>query len=382
MGRQSGVYQDAQGRWRVDRVHRGERLQGRFDTYQDAEAWLIARCSQIDAFGPVRTRSMTLADAATKYLLEEQAKGKVSLKSEPNHLMPVVEHCADLQLDQVHDDTLRRFVDARLTEGRSHKTVNLSLDVVRHIMNVAARKWRVDIGGGRTAPVLQRVPLLTMLTLAGNQRQPQPISWQEQHRLLPLLPTHLARMSLFMLNTGARDGVVCSLWWDWEVELELDGLKFSVFQVPRELVKGRKKKYDCIVWNSVAQTVVESMRGLQAENVFVWRRERTSLKKLNRHETRPSMAYRPVDMMNNTAFQAARETAELSTVRVHDLRHTYAQRLRDAGVSEEDRALLLGHAVEGMARHYATATVARLIEMANSVQQTQDRTTLLRVVNA
>lgn len=178
MGRQSGVYQDAQGRWRVDRVHRGERLQGRFDTYQDAEAWLIARCSQIDAFGPVRTRSTTLADAATKYLLEEQAKGKVSLKSEPNHLMPVVEHCADLQLDQVHDDTLRRFVDARLTEGRSHKTVNLSLDVVRHIMNVAAWKWRVDIGGGRTAPVLQRVPLLTMLTLAGNQRQPQPISWQ------------------------------------------------------------------------------------------------------------------------------------------------------------------------------------------------------------
>jgi hypothetical protein len=55
--------------------------------------------------------------------------------------------------------------------------------------------------------------------------------------------------------------------------------------------------------------------------------------------------------------------------------------LRDAGVSPEDRALLLGHAIEGMPQHYATATIARLVEMANRVSDTRDRTTLLRVVN-
>jgi len=68
-------------------------------------------------------------------------------------------------------------------------------------------------------------------------------------------------------------------------------------------------------------------------------------------------------------------------VRVHDLRHTFGQRLRDAGVAEEDRALLLGHAIQGMPQHYATATIARLVEAANKVQETRDRTTLLRVVN-
>ena len=66
---------------------------------------------------------------------------------------------------------------------------------------------------------------------------------------------------------------------------------------------------------------------------------------------------------------------------MHDLRHTYGQRLRDAGVSEEDRALLLGHAIEGMPQHYVTATVSRLVDVANKVQLTVDRTTLLRVVN-
>ena len=63
------------------------------------------------------------------------------------------------------------------------------------------------------------------------------------------------------------------------------------------------------------------------------------------------------------------------------LRHTFGQRLRDAGVNEENRALLLGHAIEGMPQHYASATVARLVDAANRVRHTVDRTTLLRVVN-
>ena len=67
-------------------------------------------------------------------------------------------------------------------------------------------------------------------------------------------------------------------------------------------------------------------------------------------------------------------------VRVHDLRHTYGLRLRDAGVSDEDRSMLLGHASGGMAQHYAQATLARLLQAANSVLPTRDRTMVLRVV--
>lgn len=69
------------------------------------------------------------------------------------------------------------------------------------------------------------------------------------------------------------------------------------------------------------------------------------------------------------------------TPRPHDFRHTFGQRLRDAGFSNEDRSLLLGHASKEMSQHYATATVARLVETANRVHETRNRTTLLRVVN-
>ena len=88
-----------------------------------------------------------------------------------------------------------------------------------------------------------------------------------------------------------------------------------------------------------------------------------------------------VDTINNTAWQKARSRAKLTQVRVHDLRHTYAQRLRDAGVSNEDRAVLMGHATSNMSEHYATPTIARLVEMANLVATTRDTPTLLRVVN-
>ena len=93
------------------------------------------------------------------------------------------------------------------------------------------------------------------------------------------------------------------------------------------------------------------------------------------------MPYRPVHTMNNTALQNARRAAKLERARVHDLRHTFGQQLREAGVSEEDRALLLGHAIAGMPGHYATATISRLVAEANKVQETLDRTTLLRVGN-
>jgi hypothetical protein len=66
---------------------------------------------------------------------------------------------------------------------------------------------------------------------------------------------------------------------------------------------------------------------------------------------------------------------------VHVLRHTFGQRLWEAGVVEEDRALLLGHAITGMPQHYASAKIARLVEAANKVREMRDRATLLRVVN-
>jgi integrase len=180
-------------------------------------------------------------------------------------------------------------------------------------------------------------------------------------------------MSLFALNTGARDENVCGLRWAWEVPVPEVGR--SVFVVPASEFKS--KRPHVLILNDIAWRVVEEQRGLHQEFVFVYRRER--VKHIDKD---PAMQYHRVETINNTAFQRARDAAGLPGVRVHDFRHTFGQRLRDAGVPEEDRALLLGHSTgEAMTQLYASATVARLVESANKVSETRDRTTLLRVVN-
>jgi integrase len=88
-----------------------------------------------------------------------------------------------------------------------------------------------------------------------------------------------------------------------------------------------------------------------------------------------------VDTFNNTAWQKARKRAGLQQVRVHDLRHTFAHRLRAAGVQDEDRDALMGHVSGSMSQHYATPTIARLVEEANKVATTRDSLTVLRVVS-
>src|SRR5437773_8762668 len=86
--------------------------------------------------------------------------------------------------------------------------------------------------------------------------------------------------------------------------------------------------------------------------------------------------------MNNTAWQRARRDVGLGRVRIHDLRHTFACRLRAIGVSMEDREVLLGHANHSMAGHYASADVGRLLKQANLVLNRKETRTVLRVANA
>src|SRR5437016_14554364 len=86
--------------------------------------------------------------------------------------------------------------------------------------------------------------------------------------------------------------------------------------------------------------------------------------------------------MNNTAWQRARREVGLQAVRIHDLRHPFACRLRAAGVSAEDREALLGHANHSMAGHYASADVGRLLTQANLLLDRRGTRTVLRVADS
>lgn len=347
MGRKApGIYPGSEGTWTVDKWYANTRLFRRgFADFEEAEKWLIRRLEQLRKIDIHGLRPQRLfSDVAAHYLLKHQ--DKPSIVNETYHLksvMPVIGH---LPISQIHDGALAPHVEQRLKAGKAHKTINLELSIVRRVLNLCATNWRDE--GGLTW--LEQAPRITLLPLVGHQREPRPIGWPEQRRLLPLLPPHLARMALFTLNTGARDDVVCSLQWEWEIAVPELGI--SVFEVPASRVKGRRRSR-LLVCNSVAQSVIEAARGEHEHNVFSYQR----LKK----DGNPGKGERhAIETMNNTAWQRARQEAGLGDLHVHDLRHTTGMRLREAGVPESTRADILWHTTQTMTHHYSMAQIVEL----------------------
>ena len=357
MGRpHNGIYRDRAGNWWVDKVYRGTRLRQCFGgNLEEAQGWLIRELEQLrqsHLFG-FRARR-TFDEAAAKYLLDHQ--DKVSIESDLYHLKRLMPYIGQCTLDQIHDGTLAAFIRERQANGLANKTVNLALTLVRRILNLAARSWRDEQG----KTWLETAPLLTLLPLIGHQREPRPITWAEQRELMPKLPDYLARMVLFDLNTGARDGVVCGLKWEWEIPVPELGV--SVFEIPRESVKGRKRSR-ILVCNTVAQSIIESVRGMHDEYVFVWTR---GVKKV--------YVGGPMETMNNTAWRRSRRQIGIADLHIHDLRHTVGMRLREAEVREETIADILWHVRPGMTAHYSVAQVAELVEALNRITDERSRT--------
>lgn len=189
-----------------------------------------------------------------------------------------------------------------------------------------------------TAPKIKLLP-------EHDLRKPYPLSWVEQTRLFEALPKHLANMALFAVNTGCRDGEICSLRWEWEIKLQEFPGK-SVFIIPSEHVKNREERL--VVLNQIAQSVIEEQRGLHLDYVFCFRGK-------------------PTARMLNSGWKKARISAEIPQVRVHDLKHTFGRRLRAAGVSYEDRQDLLGHKSGRITTHYSGAEIGNLIEATERV---------------
>lgn len=374
--RTRGITLENDGSRTINKVWRGERIFNRLGrvSQEEAERWLAAEISRREAErqGECRRSDRPLfADCARRYLIE--SKSKRSVEAIAWNIQLLLPYIGTLPIDRVHDGTLEPFIEDRLAGGMqvgdgdplrpsTPTTVNRSLEVVRTVLNRAARAWRTDAG----RPWLDMAPpLITMLT--EDRRPPYPINWEEQDRLFKLLPAHLERTAMFAVNTGLRDDNVVGLRWAWE--RFVPEVKRSVFIIPPSEFKTGVSHV--AILNDAAWSVIEEQRrrrtddadtGSTKEYVFAWKGDR-------------------VDGMNNTAWQNARKKAGLTQVRVHDLRHTFATRLRLAGVPQEDRNALMGHGGVSMAEHYAAGDIGRLIKLANRVLNRQGTKTLLRVVN-
>lgn len=342
------------GIWHIEKTVWGTRLfksTGTADR-REAERFLAheiekLRLTQLYGVRPKRT----FEEAAEKYLAEK--RDKRSIEDDRNQIALLLPYIGRYDLDKINMLSLQPFITDRKGQKVKNRTINYSLEVLRHILNLASEEW-IDESN---LTWLTRAPKIKLLPLH-DQRKPYPLSWEEQDRLFALLPLYLRRMALFKVNTGLRDQEVCRLQWDWEQVVP--ALNTSIFVIPSEYHKNKTDRV--VVLNDIARQVIEEVRGQHPVYVF------TGLDAQTR-----------VHHMRNRAWKKARAESGIP-VRVHDLKHTFGRRLRAARVSEEDRQDLLGHKSHRITTHYSAAEINELIQSANKVCCRQTSTPTVGVI--
>ncbi|MET0002068.1 MAG: site-specific integrase [Candidatus Thiodiazotropha sp.] len=277
-------------------------------------------------------------ETATHYL---KTKKKDSLAQDAMNLKILAPYLKDLNISEIRDHHLDIYREDRRLEGVKNRTINSPLETLRHLLNLAEKKWvdKNDLHWLAKAPTIEMLPL-------DDARPPYPLSFQEEKELINQCEGPLKLIVPFASNTGTRKSEVLGLRWEWEIRVP--ELNISVFVIPKNMVKNREPRL--VVLNDKANEIIESVRGEHPEFVFT-------------HEGMP------IESLRSIGWNEARENAKLPHIRFHDLKHTYGRRLFKAGVSIEIRRYLLGHKVkkDSVTNHYSEPDLETLLEHSNKV---------------
>lgn len=240
-----------EGIWHIDKQVRGQRILESCGTgnLQEAAKYLAFRLEEqrnAEIYGIRPTR--TFEQAATKFVQENGHKR--SLRCDIGNLRNLMPWIGELELNRVNMGTLQPWLEHRRSENVTAGTINHGLKIVRRILNLASSEW-MDEHGLTWLQAAPKIPLLP----DRDRRQPYPLNWEEQDRLLAELPPHVAEIVLFKVNTGCRDGEVCNLRWDRECLVP--ELNTSVFIAPGSFVKNGEERL--VILNRIARSACSFM---------------------------------------------------------------------------------------------------------------------------
>jgi integrase len=307
--------------WHYDFIVRGRRFSGSTQTEQRPVAEAIVAKIRADAVlqsALGQKPRLTLDQAFMKYWSEDACRLNTASDIERG-LVNLSAIGSEVGLHEVTDGVVAAYVARRradkviLRNGKrgerlvSPATVNRETDLLRAVLNLARRRWGVEVGSvdWKAHRLREPAPRETYLT-------PE----QADSLLLEAAP-HLKGPLLFALYTGARRG-------------NIEALDWSQIDLKARLVRFRQKSK---LPGGKPHTVP------LAEPLFLY------LANLNPRSSGPVWLYRGRPLKDfDDAFRNACRRAGLKGFRFHDLRHTAATWMRRQGVALELVKEILGHA--------------------------------------
>jgi integrase len=317
------VSKDKKGRWTIDFRCKGRRIT-RIIGPSKREAEAIAATLKADilrdpyGFGRKKTEVL-FEDHAKEYLELYSKQNKRSWKSDEGSLKHWTEFFRGKYLSEINPEAIEKYRIKRKVDGVSPSTVNRELACLKTLFNKAI-EWEKT----------ERNPAAKIKKF----REPNPVerilSPDEMRRLIDEASPDLRPVLLIALNTGMRKGEILSLRWR-----AVDFVKGFILIEDSKSGKSRKVPTNGLIF--------DLLRDMKREGEFVF----------------PSMdvkgQVRPLRDVK-TAFTGACRRAEIKGLRFHDLRHTAASRMIEAGVDLVTVSKILGHASIQMTMRYCHPT--------------------------
>ena len=243
----------------------------------------------------------TFAEMMERYMTEHSARNKaprshVRDKSLRDHL---VGFFGDLTLVEVTPSLIAEYKTKRREERAAAKTINNELILMGHAFNLAIKEWEW----------LKENPVQRVSKEKVNNLIERWLTFKEENKLLSVSPKWLREIIIFAINTGLRQSEILSLQWS---RVDLSRRTITILEEQKN--QGR----DTLPLSEGALTVLkERARVRRGETNYVF------YNKIGRR----------IDARNlQRAFSSATRKACIENLRFHDLRHTFATRLVQAGV--------------------------------------------------
>jgi integrase len=263
----------------------------------------------------------TFDELMERYLREHSAINKApeSYKNDKNYVKHLERNFSGLTLDKITPKRIAEYKTLRFEKGIKPATLQKELICLSHAFNLAVKEWEWI-----TSNPVQKVSI------------PNPhneidrwLTYEEEEKLLQACHDRqwLKEVIIFALNTGMRQGEIINLMWQ-DVDL---------FRKTAIIHKTKNKEKRTLPLNLTvlellkAKGKVVSIRG----HIFTQDGDKSTKREIQRQ------------------FSTALKRSKIDNFRFHDLRHTFATRLAQAGVDIYTVAKLLGHKDIRMTQRYA-----------------------------
>lgn len=317
-----------------------------FRIRRDAEDW--ARTTEDEIIRGIYvprsdSEKLTLANALDRYQRDISSTKKATTQQrEKSRIKQVRNALGNYSLASLTTDTIAKYRDGRLADGKSNNTVRLELALLSHLYTTAIREWGLGIAVNPVTNVRKPSP--------GKGRDRR-LDEQEEVLLLAACNEHsnpfLGWMVRLALYTAMRHGEIVNL-----TRSQVNLSKRTLFLSDTKNNTVRTVPLTDKAYETIVEVLDFPIRPDDTDLLFYGNPGRDG-------KRRPYQSGR--------VWDEALARSGLTNLKFHDLRHEATSRFVEAGLSDQQVSSITGHKSMQMLKRYTHLRNEDLVSMIKNI---------------